>query len=220
MTRLAIGSLLVCCVVWIATATAAASDGARAKAASTATVRTLQLADAGFPDLLMRRAGVAIESNGLALACDQIRARRIDELDPVWRRVVQRIHLECEPLPAVEDGEADTMATVVTAYLHQGSARFLDLPVAELRLMDSEFWSDHQYVLDTPYPRIIDTLQPLLVARCQAKYDGPGALGRRDCKVTRTDQGMFIDSSAVGGAWVHPDPYDPKRTVYAEAWAE
>ena len=213
-----LGSLLLYCMAGIATA--AATEAARAADATDAGAPALQLADAGFPELLMRRAGFAIDGSRPALACDQIRPRRIDELDPAWRRIVQRIHLECEPLAAMQDGEVDTIATVVTAYLEHGTARFLDSPVAELRLMDSDLWSDHQYVLDTPYPRIVDTLQPLLVARCQATHDDPAALARRDCKVTRTEQGMFIDSSAVGGAWLYPDPHDPQRTVYAEAWAE
>lgn len=217
-TCVRLGSLLLYCVAGLAAA--AATEVATETDKSATGAPALQLADAGFPELLIRRAGFAIDGSDPALACDRIRPRRIDELDPRWRRIVQRIHLECEPLAALQDGEADTIATVVTAYLRAGTARLLDSPVAELRLMDSDLWSDHQYVLDAPYHEIVDSLQTLLVARCQATRDDPAALARHDCKVTRTGHGMFIDSSAVGGSWVHPDPHDPRRTVYAEAWAE
>ncbi len=133
---------------------------------------------------------------------------------------MQRIHLECEPLAAPQDDADESIATTVTAYLHPDAARFLDWPVVEVRLMDSLLWSDRQYVLDAPYPAVARAMRKPLVARCQAMQDEPSALVRRDCTVTRTDQGMFIDSSAGGGAWVHPDPHDPQRTVYAESWAE
>jgi hypothetical protein len=180
----------------------------------------LQLGESRFPELLMHVPVFDEAGNRLPLACDQIRARRIDELDPTWKQAVGRVHLECEPLPAPIDGEPEAIATIVTAYLKPGSALFLQAPVVEVRLMDSDLWSDHQYVLDAPYPDIVDDLQRHLVARCEAAPMDQAILSRRDCAVTRSEDGMFVANGAVGGAWAYPDPFDARRTVYSEGWAE
>ncbi len=195
-------------------ASAGATDG------PAAAEPTLQLGESRFPELIMHLPEFDKAGNRLPLACGQIRARRIDELDPAWRQAVGRVHLECEPLAATGGGEPEAIATVVTAYLKPGTALFLQAPVVEVRLMDSDLWSDHQYVLAAPYPDIVHDLQRHLVARCEAAPVDQAILSRRDCAVTLSEDGIFVANSAVGGAWAHPDPFDAHRTVYAEGWAE
>ncbi len=218
------GIVLLLCLAQVESADArdarASGELPGATDASLAAQPTLQLGQSRFPELLMHLPRLDQAGSRVALACDQIRARRLDELDPTWKRAVDRIHLECEPLPSLGDGEPETIATVVTAYLKPGTALFLQAPVVEVRLMDSDLWSDHQYVLAAPYPELADALQRHLLTRCEAAPVDKAILSRRDCVATRSEEGLFVADRAVGGAWAYPDPFDARRTVYAEGWAE
>jgi hypothetical protein len=170
-----------------------------------------------FPELVVHLPALDAVGAPMPLDCAQVRARRIDELDPVWKHLVERIHLDCEPL-AIDDATG-TIATTLTAYLRPGAVQLAGAPVTEVRLMDSELWSDRQYVVGRPFADAADALAAHVSMRCAMAQDDPAALGMGDCDLVRTKRAVFVDSGAVG-IWIHPDPYDAARTVYAEAWAE
>jgi hypothetical protein len=188
-------------------------------AIATEPVPVLQLAGNDFPELVLHRPAEDENGDRLPLACDQIRGRRIDELDPLWKQAIERIHVDCEDLTEEQDG-FDMVATVVTGFLRPGSAQFAGVPVAEVRLMDSELWGDHEYILDRPYAEIRETLKGFIESRCRAPREDPQALLGDTCKLTETEQGIYLEADSVGGIWLHPLQEDPLRTVYAEAWSD
>lgn len=179
----------------------------------------LQLSGGDFPDLTLHQPRFDERGNQLPMACEQIRARRIDELDPLWKRATERIHLECEDLKE-EDAGFDMVATVVTGFMRPGIVQFAGLPVAEVRLMDSDLWSDHQYLLQQPYAQARAALKSFIESRCLAQQDRSGALMQKNCTLTETEEGLYLEASELGGIWVHPEEGDPARTVYAEAWSD
>ncbi|MET0814059.1 MAG: hypothetical protein ABWX88_02595 [Pseudoxanthomonas sp.] len=179
----------------------------------------LQLSGGDFPELTVHQPRFDEAGNQLPMACDQIRARRIDELDPLWKRGMDRIHLECEDLNE-EDSGFDMVATTVTGFVRAGMVEFAGQPLAEVRLMDSDLWSDHQYILQRPYEEAREGLKRFIAARCRAQQDNPAALVENDCTLTESEQGLYLQASELGGIWVHPDQEDPQRTVYAEAWSD
>jgi hypothetical protein len=179
----------------------------------------LQLAGGDFPELTVHQPSFDEAGNPLPMACDQIRAKRIDELDPLWKRSIDRIHLDCEDLKQ-EDAGFDMLATTITGFLKAGMAQFAGQPLAEVRLMDSDLWSDHQYILQLPYEEARDPLKQFIEARCHTQQDDPTALVENDCIMTESEEGLYLETSEVGGIWVHPEQDDPQRTVYAEAWSD
>ena len=186
---------------------------------ATTSAPVLQLSGGDFPELTLHQPSFDEVGNPLPMACDQIRAKRIDELDPLWKRSVDRIHLECEDLNE-EDAGFDMLATTITGFLKTGMAQFAGQPLAEVRLMDSDLWSDHQYVLQRPYEEARDALKQFIEARCRAQQDNPAALVEKDCAMTESEEGLYLETSEAGGIWVHPEQDDPQRTVYAEAWSD
>ena len=186
---------------------------------SSATTPVLQLSGGDFPELTLHQPSFDEVGNPLPMACDQIRAKRIDELDPLWKRSTDRIHLECEDLKQ-EDAGFDMLATTITGFLKAGMAQFAGQPLAEVRLMDSDLWSDHQYILQRPYAEARDALKQFIEARCRAQQDDPAALVEQNCAMTESEEGLYLETSEVGGIWVHPEQNDPQRTVYAEAWSD
>ena len=179
----------------------------------------LQLSGGDFPELTVHQPSFDEAGNQLPMACDQIRAKRIDELDPLWKRSVDRIHLDFEEVKEEEAG-FDMVATTVTGFLKAGMAQFAGQPLAEVRLMDSDLWSDHQYVLQRPYEEARDALKQFIEARCRAQQDNPAALVENNCLLTESEEGLYLEASELGGVWVHPEQDDPQRTVYAEAWSD
>ena len=179
----------------------------------------LQLSGGDFPELTVHQPSFDEAGNQLPMACDQIRAKRIDELDPLWKRSMDRIHLECEDLKE-EDAGFDMLATTITGFLKADMAQFAGQPLAEVRLMDSDLWSDHQYILQRPYQEARDALKQFIEARCSAQQDNPAALVENNCAMTESEEGLYLETSEVGGIWVHPEQDDPQRTVYAEAWSD
>lgn len=179
----------------------------------------LRLTGDDFPDLIMHQP--AYDESGAArpLACDQIRGKRLDELDPLWKQAVERIHVDCDDLHEDEAG-FDMIASEITGFLKPGTVQFAGLPVVEVRLMDSELWSDHQYILAQPFAQARDTLRRFVEARCLAPRETSEALASHRCTVTEDEQGLYLESSEIGGIWVHADPDDAHRTVYAEAWSD
>ena len=179
----------------------------------------LQVSGTDFPLLILHLA--QLDESGLPapLACEQIRAKRVDELDPRWKRAVERIHLECDELqPGTEDGLM--VATEILAYLRPGTVQLAGVPVVELRMADSELWGDRQYLLGQPFEEIAGTLQRHMEARCQMQSDDPTRVVAGDCAVTVDPRGLYLRTSEVSGIWVHADPDNPQRTVYAESWAD
>jgi hypothetical protein len=179
----------------------------------------LQLSGGDFPELTVHQPNFDEAGDQLPMACDQIRAKRIDELDPLWKRSIDRIHLECEDLKE-EDAGFDMLATTITGFLKAGMAQFAGQPLAEVRLMDSDLWSDHQYILQRPYQEARDALKQFVEARCRAQQDNPTALVENSCIMTESEEGLYLETSEVGGIWIHPEQDDPQRTVYAEAWSD
>ena len=57
-------------------------------------------------------------------------------------------------------------------------------------------------------------------SRCRMRQDDPALLAQGDCTLIREDEGLYLDTSEVGGIWLHPDQDDTRRTVYAEAWSD
>ncbi len=194
---------------------ALATSGAAA-AAQPAPV--LQLSGYDFPELLVKLRETGANGEPVALSCERIRSKRIDELDPLWKQVVERIHVDCQDLNEHDDGFEMT-ATMVTGFLKPGQVQFAGMPVAEVRMMDSELWGDHQYLLDRPYTEIHETLKTFLEARCRAQQDSSRALVASPCSVLETDEGLYLRAGETGGIWTHPAPDAPQRTVYAEAWS-
>ena len=182
-------------------------------------VPVLQLSGGDFPVLIAHQP--ARDENGILLppACEQIRGKRIDELDPLWKQAVERIHVDCDDLKQEAAG-FDMIATVATGFLRPGLVEFAGIPVLEVRLMDSEMWGDHQYILDRPYSEISEALERFVESHCRAARDNRQALVRNTCKLTKTAEGMYLEAGPLGGIWIHPEQGDPRRTVYAEAWAD
>lgn len=179
----------------------------------------LQLSGDDFPVLIAHQP--ARDENGVLLppACDQIRGKRIDELDPLWKQAVERIHVDCDDLTQEAAG-VDMIVTVATGFLRPGLVEFAGIPVLEVRLMDSEMWGDHQYILDRSYPGIGEALERFVESHCRAAQDNRQAPLHNSCELTRTAEGMYLEAGPLGGIWIHPEQGDPRRTVYAEAWAD
>ena len=196
-----------------------AMTAAPARSATPQSNPVLQLVGNDFPELAVHVPRYDMEGQQAALDCDQIRAKRIDELDPLWKKAVDRIHLDCDEL-SIENEGLDAIATVITAYLKPGAVQFAGVPVAEVRMMDSDQWGDRQYLLDLPYSEIVDAVQHHVESRCRIRQDDPVQLAQSDCTLVREAEGLYLDTSEVGGIWLHPDQDDTRRTVYAEAWSD
>lgn len=179
----------------------------------------LQVGGDDFPTLIVHVP--VLDAAGLPppLSCAQIRAKRVDELDPRWKKATGRIHLACDDL-TVESAGFDMVATQATAYLLPGAVQFSGIAVAEVRLMHSELWSDRQYLLDQPYAGIQTLIAQHLQARCRARQDVPGLLGTMPCEPREEAAGLFLQTGEQSGIWVYPDPDSPARTVYAEVWSD
>ena len=87
----------------------------------------LEVGGDDFPSLIVHQP--VLEESGLpaALSCAQIRGKRLDELDPLWKRATGRIHLECDDL-TLESAGYDMVATTATAYLLPGAVQFAGIP--------------------------------------------------------------------------------------------
>ena len=179
----------------------------------------LQLSGDDFPVLVVHQPVRDEDGIPLPLACDQIRGKRIDELDPLWKQAIERIHVDCDDLKQEVAG-FDMVATVATGFLKPGMAEFAGIPVAEVRLMDSEKWGDHEYILDRPYAEIRETLERFVESHCRAPQDNREVLAHDACRLTETVEGMYLEAASLGGIWMHPQQDDPRRTVYAEVWAD
>lgn len=181
----------------------------------------LQLQGGDFPELLIR-----IDADGAAVPdCDHIRARRIDELEPRWRQAVERIELDCEDV-GQEMPDLGSVVTVATAFLKPHTAQFAQVPVSEVRMMDSERWGDHQYLLAAPFTHIRKAVRERIEAVCTSQHEAGDegndvdAVGSRGCGIRDSREALYLDNGNLGGTWVHAAEDDPQQTIYAEAWAD
>ncbi|WP_411832814.1 hypothetical protein [Pseudoxanthomonas mexicana] len=176
----------------------------------------LELSGDDFPVILQP---VVDGSGGDQGGCLGVRARRIDEIALPWRKAVERLHLDCHTLDEDSAGVA-MIALAGTAYLKPGAATMAGHPVAEVRLMDSELWGDHQYVLEAAYAAVADDLRRLIETRCLQRRLREESGPAQDCRMTVNPDSLYLEINEISGIWVHADPDDPRRTVYAEAWAD
>ncbi len=193
--------------------------GARVRAEEVGAPRTLHVAGGDFPALVMVVPGEHAAHGVDALpGCDRIRARRIDELAPGWRTRVTRVELDCEDTLA--DDEQQTLTAVTArAVLQPDRVQLAGQPVAEVRLMDSQRWGDHQYVVAAPFPTVGAAIRRFVEDTCLTRMlaeEAPAAA----CTMQATDDGFYLPASEAGGIWIHADPDDATRTLYVEAWAD
>lgn len=151
--------------------------------------------------------------------CDGVRANRIDELAPPWHEAVDSVQMDCEAMAEIYDG-FDSLAIATTATLKPGAVSLAGQPVAEVRLMDSDLWGDHQYVLEAPFDLARDALKRHVETHCKQRHLREERIGDADCRVSLSDEGLYLSTDEISGIWVHSDPDDPQRTIYAEAWAD
>jgi len=194
--------------------------GARVRAEEAAAPRILHVAGGDFPALVMVVPGEHAAQAGLDTmpGCERIRARRVDELAPGWRARVARVELDCEDTLA--DDEQQTLTAVTArAVLQPDRVQLAGQPVAEVRLMDSQRWGDHQYVVAAPFPSVGAAIRRFVEDTCLTRTlaeEAPAAA----CTMQATDDGFYLPASEAGGIWIHADPDDATRTLYVEAWAD
>lgn len=193
--------------------------GARVRAEDAGAARIMHVTGGDFPALVMVVPGDhAAHGLDATPACDRIRARRVDELPPGWRTRVARIELDCEDTLA-DDDQRTLTAVTARAVLHPDRVQLAGQPVSEVRLMDSQRWGDHQYVLAAPFPTAGAVIRRFVEDTCLARTlaeEYPATA----CTMQATDDGFYLPSSDAGGIWIHADPDDAARTLYVEAWAD
>lgn len=193
--------------------------GARVRAEEAGAARIMHVTGGDFPALVMVVPG-AHAAHGLDATpgCDRIRARRVDELPPGWRTRAARVELDCDDTLA-DDAQQTLTAVTARAVLHSDRVQLAGQPVAEVRLMDSQRWGDHQYVLAAPFtvagPAVRRFVEDMCLARTLAD-EAPAAA----CTMLAADDGFYLPASEAGGIWIHADPDDASRTLYVEAWAD
>ncbi len=185
-------------------------------------VKVLDVRGDDFP-FLIHETGLPppLDDNGLPRApgCESVRARRVDELPSPWSEAVDRVHMDCQPVPAPSD-DGDMLAITAIAFLKPGHVRMAGHPVAEIRMMDSEFWGDHQYVIAERYEQAAADLRALVETACTQRSLRSERQDAPPCRMEEGEGGLYMDSSEIGGIWIHADPDDPAMTVFAEAWAD
>jgi hypothetical protein len=192
---------------------------ARVRAEEAGAARILHVAGGDFPALVMVvPAEHAAHGLDATPGCDRIRARRKDELAPGWRTHVARVELDCEDTFADDEQQALTAVTA-RAELHPDRVQLAGQPVTEVRLMDSQRWGDHQYVLAAPFATAAPVVRRFVEDTCLARTltdEAPAAA----CTMLAADDGFYLPASDAGGIWIHADPDDASRTLYVEAWAD
>lgn len=151
--------------------------------------------------------------------CEAVRARRVDELPWPWRDSVERIHLDCQSLPAPGTDD-ELLAIMSTAFLKPDRVRLAGHPVAEIRLMDSELWGDHQYVIAARYEDVARDLRKFVETDCLQRQLREEHVSQLACSMQAQGDGLYLRIDEASGLWIHADPDDELRTIYAEAWAD
>lgn len=193
--------------------------GAQVRAENKAAPPLLHVAGGDFPALVMVvPADHASQALDVAPGCERIRARRLDELAPGWRQHVVRVELDCDDALADDESEALT-AVNARAQLHPERVRLAGQPVTEVRLMDSQRWGDHQYVLAAPYVAAAPALRRFVEDACREQATARETVNTA-CTMLEAEDGLYLPAGDAGGIWIHADPDDDTRTLYVEAWAD
>lgn len=151
--------------------------------------------------------------------CRAVRARRPAELPAPWRGLVRTITMQCTPMAGV-DKEPDA-STESVATLRPGAATLRGIPVLALRLSESWAHGDTQYVLDAPHAEVAALLGAYIKARCLSRAGTTVVVeGLCEPMADEGNGGTYTRTSELGGAWLHPDPDDARRTILADAWSE
>jgi hypothetical protein len=150
--------------------------------------------------------------------CDTIRALSISEVADTYKPIIDSVTLTCEVGKGIED-EPDV--TTAVARVKPNTATFDGSPIIEIRMMDSAWGNDYQYVLAVPF-----TASEKQIAASTRKHcllvAGRSSDDAKSCPVTQdsTHQGIYIDTGEGGGLWGHPDPANGEQTIFASAWSE
>jgi hypothetical protein len=151
--------------------------------------------------------------------CRAVRARRPAELPQPWRGLVRTITMQCTPMAGV-DKEPDA-STESVATLRPGAATLRGVPVLAMRLSESWAHGDTQYVLDAPHAEVAGLLGAYVKARCLSRAGTTVVVeGLCEPMADEGNGGTYTRTSELGGAWLHPDPDDARRTILADAWSE
>ncbi|GGD36055.1 hypothetical protein [Pseudoxanthomonas indica] len=180
---------------------------------------TIEVRGDDFP-VLVHETGLPppLDENGLPRTpgCEAVRARRVDELPYPWREAVDRIRFDCQPL-----GEADELISLdVSALLLPGRVWLAGHPVAEIHLMDSELYGDHQYIVTGRYQEVATDMRTHVETQCQLRAIREEVATPIGCVMTESADQLYLETNEVGGIWIHADPDDASRTIYSEAWAD
>lgn len=193
--------------------------GARARAEDRGGPHALQVTGGDFPALVIVVPDAQARFGPDVLpGCDRIRARRLDELAPGWRTRVVRIELDCEDM-LVDDARDALTAVTARALVAPERVQMAGQPVAEVRLMDSQRWGDHQYVVDAPYATAAPALRRFVEEACRQRTMAE-EMPLDSCTMIEADAGFYLPRDETGGIWIHADPDDANRTLYVEAWAD
>lgn len=180
---------------------------------------TIEVRGDDFP-MLVHETGLPppLDESGLPRApgCEAVRARRVDELPYPWREAVDRIRFDCQ---ALDDAE-NLISLDVSALLLPGRVWLAGHAVAEIHLMDSEVYGDHQYIVTGRYEQVAADLRAQVEAQCRQRALREEIASPIGCAMIESADQLYLETNDVGGIWIHADPDDASRTIYSEAWAD
>jgi hypothetical protein len=150
--------------------------------------------------------------------CTLAKALRVAELEKEWKLLIASISLTCEVGKGIED-EPDANTTA-TAKLKPKAANFGGVPIIEIRMSDSAWGNDYQYVLNARFANIKKQLKSVIRKNCIKEITVP--ITDDICRIENDGQhgGLYLDTGEGGGIWLHADPDNPNQTIYASAWSE
>jgi hypothetical protein len=155
-----------------------------------------------------------------ASPCDLVKPLRTAELEGNWKSIVSSVDLKCEIGEGIEnEPSANTNAT---AKLKPKAANFGGVAIIEIRMSDSAWGNDYQYVLDARFAKVKTQLKATIRKNCIKERGITTPLTDDVCPIENHGQygGLYLDTGEGGGIWLHPDPDNPNRTIYASAWSE
>jgi hypothetical protein len=179
----------------------------------------VDLAGHNFP-ALSKTLDTTENASGTTSPCLRVRALRLNELDAKWKPLVANISLKCKVGEGF-DNKPDANTTAI-AKLKPGAANYAGVSILEIRMMDSAWGNDYQYVLNAPFSRIKKQLKLAIRNHCIKEQGITVAITDNICAVVNDGQhgGLYLDTGEGGGIWLHPDPDNPNRSIYASAWSE
>ena len=151
-----------------------------------------------------------------ARGCEAVRARRVDELPYPWREAVDRIRFDCDAGAEPQDW----ISLDSSAVLLPGRVWLAGHPVAEIHLMDGQGYSDHQYIVSGEYAAVVADLRAFVEGRCEQRAMREEVTPLAGCLMQPSAEQHYLETSGMGGIWIHADPDDASRTIYSEAWAD